>query len=88
MLSDNARRWIEDVTGGRVAAVAVVRGATSSALHSVEVDSDGQRRKLLLRRFTDSEWVGREPDLAVREATSVQHAKRAGLLAPELVATD
>jgi len=88
VLSDNARRWIEDVAGGRVASVAVVRGATSSALHSVDVESDGQRRKLLLRRFTDSEWVRREPDLAIREATSVQHAKRAGLPAPDLVATD
>jgi len=88
VLSDNARRWIEDVAGGRVAGVAVVGGATSSALHSVEVESDGQLRKLLLRRFTDSEWVRREPDLAIREATSVQHAKRAGLPAPELIATD
>jgi aminoglycoside phosphotransferase (APT) family kinase protein len=88
VLSVNARRWIEDVTGGRVAGVAVVRGATSSALHSVEVENDGQRRKLLLRRFTDSDWVRREPDLAIREATSVQHARRAGLPAPELVATD
>ena len=88
MLSDNARRWIEDVTGGRVAGVSVVRGAASSALHSVEVETNGQRRKLLLRRFTDSEWVRREPDLAIREAMSVQHARRAGLPAPELVATD
>ena len=88
MLSHDVRRWIEDATGGRVTGVAVMRGATSSALHSVEVESDGQRRAFVLRRFTDSEWVRREPEVAVREAVSVQHARRAGLPAPELVATD
>ena len=88
MLSHDVRHWIEDAVGGRVSSVAVMRGATSSALHSVEVESDGRRRSLVLRRFTDSEWVRCEPDLAVREAVSLQHAKRAGLPAPELVATD
>lgn len=88
MLSHDVRRWIEDVVGGRVCGVAVMRGATSSALHSVEVEIDGQRRNFVLRRFTDSAWVRREPDIAVREAASLQHARQAGLSAPELVATD
>lgn len=87
-LSHNARRWIEDATGGRVASVAVLPGATSSALHSVVVESNDQRRSLVLRRFTNRDWVRREPDVAVREAASLQHAKSARLPVPELVATD
>jgi aminoglycoside phosphotransferase (APT) family kinase protein len=88
MLSHNVRSWIEDTVGGRVTSVGVLPGATSSMLHAIEVESDGRRRSLVLRRFTDEDWVRREPDIAVREAASVQQAARAGLPVPELVATD
>lgn len=71
-----------------MASVAALPGATSSALHSVAVESNGQRRSLVLRRFTNRDWVRREPDVALREAASLQHATRAGLPVPELVATD
>ena len=87
-LSHNARRWIEDVAGGRVTSVAVLPGATSSVLHSIEVERNGQLHKLVLRRFTNEAWVRLEPDIAVREASSVEKATRAGLPAPALVATD
>ncbi|MFL5487867.1 MAG: aminoglycoside phosphotransferase family protein [Gemmatimonadaceae bacterium] len=68
--------------------VAVLPGATSSLLHSVEIDLSGQRRTLVLRRFVNEKWVREEPDVAVREAASLQHATRAGLAAPELIAVD
>jgi aminoglycoside phosphotransferase (APT) family kinase protein len=88
MLSHNVRSWIETAADGRVTSVAVIPGATSSVLHRVDVESNGVRRSLVLRRFTKNEWVREEPDVAVRESVSVQHATRAGLAAPELVATD
>ena len=88
MLSHNVRSWIEDAAEGRVTSVAVLPGATSSLLHSIEIESNGQRRSLVLRRFTNEVWVRQEPDIAVREAASLQQATRAGLPAPQLVATD
>jgi aminoglycoside phosphotransferase (APT) family kinase protein len=88
MLSHNVRSWIETAADGRVTSVAVLPGATSSVVHRVEVESNGERRALVLRRFTNDDWVRAEPDIAVREAAGVQHATRAGLPAPELVATD
>ena len=88
MLPDNVRRWIEEATGGRVTSAAVIPGATSSLLHAVEVESDGSQRSLVLRRFTNEDWVRQEPDVAAREAASVQHAANAGLPVPELVACD
>ena len=88
MLSHATRAWIEDAAGGRVTSVAAMPGATSSVLHSVEVEGKGHRRSLVLRRFTNKEWVRLEPDIAVREAASLQQATRAGLPAPKLVATD
>jgi len=88
VLSENTRRWIEGATGGRVISVGVMSGATSSLLHSVDVEASAGRSTLVLRRFTDGAWAKREPDLAKREARSLQHARRAGLPTPELIALD
>ena len=88
MLPEQVRRWIEDSVGGRVISAALLPGATSTLLHSVEVDCNGASLNLVLRRFVDEEWVKREPDVASREAASLRHATRAGLSAPELVACD
>jgi aminoglycoside phosphotransferase (APT) family kinase protein len=88
MLSENTRRWIESTTGARVISVAVLPGATSSLLHAVEIESAHGRHSLVLRRFANQEWVTREPEVAVREGLSLQHATRAGLPVPELIAVD
>jgi aminoglycoside phosphotransferase (APT) family kinase protein len=88
MLSENTQRWIESMTGARVLSVAVLPGATASLLHSVEIESTAGRHSLVLRRFVNKEWVEREPDVAIREGLSLQHANRAGLPVPELIAVD
>jgi aminoglycoside phosphotransferase (APT) family kinase protein len=88
MLSHNVRSWIETAADGRLISVAVLPGATSSALHRVEVERNAKHLSLVLRRFTNDDWVRAEPDLALREAVGLQHAARAGLPAPELVAID
>ena len=87
-LSENVRRWIERVTGSRIVSVSRMRGATSSRLDDVELEDANARRHVVLRRFTDENWVRREPDLALREGVSLQHAKRAALAAPTLIAVD
>jgi aminoglycoside phosphotransferase (APT) family kinase protein len=46
------------------------------------------KRSLVLRRFVNEQWVRAEPDVAVREGMSLQHATRAGLPAPDLIALD
>jgi aminoglycoside phosphotransferase (APT) family kinase protein len=88
MLSENARRWIESATGARVISVALLPGATSSLLHAVEIESTAGKQLLVLRRFVNQKWVEREPDVAVREGLSLQHATRAGLPVPQLIALD
>lgn len=88
MLSANTRRWIEDASSARIVSVKPMAGATSTLLHSIEIDVGDERRCLVLRRFNDEQWVKREPDVARREARSLQHAVRAGLAAPTLIAVD
>ena len=88
MLSKNSRRWIEGATNARVISVAALPGATSSLLHAVEVNGPSGRRSLVLRRFVNEKWVRAEPDVAVHEGMSLQHATRADLPAPDLIAVD
>lgn len=88
MLSDNTRAWVESATGARVTGVVRMRGATSSLLHDIELEANGRTSHAVMRRFTDQQWVKREPDVALREAQSLQHAVRAGLSAPGLIAVD
>jgi len=88
VLSENTRRWIEGATSGRIISVRALPGATSSLLHAVEVEGATGKRSLVLRHFVSEKWVKAEPGVAVREGMSLQHATRAGLPAPELVALD
>jgi len=88
MLTESVRAWIERATHARVVGVERIRDATSSLLNDVEVEGDGGRAHVILRRFTDKTWVRSEPDVALREAVSLQHATRAGLPAPTFVALD
>jgi aminoglycoside phosphotransferase (APT) family kinase protein len=88
MLPGNVTGWIQNAAEGRVISATILAGATSSLVHTVEVERDGARRRLVLRRFVNEDWVRQEPDVAVREAASLKHAAKAGLPAPELVALD
>src|SRR5512132_4142981 len=88
MLPDNVRSWIESAVGGRVISATLMPGATSSLLHSVEIERKDGPHSLVLRRFVSEEWVNDEPDIAAREAASIQHATKAKLPAPELVGCD
>jgi aminoglycoside phosphotransferase (APT) family kinase protein len=88
MLTESTRGWIEAATGGRVIGLTRIRAATSCLLHDIEIEDARGKRHVMLRRFTDQLWVKREPDVARREARSLQHAARASLPVPALIAVD
>lgn len=58
-------------------------------LHKLDVNHRGVRRRLVLRRYIDREWLAREPDLAAREAKALKLLEGvSGLRTPKLVAVD
>ena len=58
-------------------------------MHALEIKNRGVRRKLVLRRYIDLDWLAREPDLADREAKTLQVLENTpGLRTPKLVAVD
>ncbi len=89
-LPPEALRWVARSVGmgATIESVKPLAGATSSVLHSIDVNHEGCRLGVVLRRFVNAEWLKLEPDLARHEAASLMRAARAGVPTPELVAFD
>jgi aminoglycoside phosphotransferase (APT) family kinase protein len=89
-LPSDLLHWIADAIGPgtTVESVRQLQGATSSTLYAVDAARNGRRVDLVLRRFTNREWLREEPDIPQREAESMRMARRVGVSAPEPVALD
>lgn len=85
--SDAALRWVESITGHRVAEWSVLRGGMSSAMYAVDLDSDTAAR-MVLRCYVRPDLNEEESDLAEREAAALQVAATTELSTPELIAVD
>ena len=85
-----ALRWVVEAVGrgATIQAVQPLAGATSSTLHSLEVAYRGRSLKLVLRQFTNEEWLGEEPGLAAHEAANLKKVAAAAVATPELIAYD
>lgn len=93
LLPAATRRWLRHVLGddSQIVAVQPLAGATSAMLHSLTVQQrePGQPpQQLVLRRFTQADWLAEEPDLAAHEAAALAHMAAASLPTPLLVAVD
>ena len=74
--------WVCDALGGHrvVVGVTALPGGMSSAVHKVRVRAaNGLETDVVLKRFLDTAWLAREPDLAVREVTALDAAHALGV---------
>lgn len=81
----HVREWVRDATGLTVRRVVRLVGASSAALHRLEM-SDGSA--IVLRRYVWRAYLAAEPDAPAREVEAIAFARRHGLPVPELVAHD
>jgi Ser/Thr protein kinase RdoA (MazF antagonist) len=78
------RRWVHSHLGTAAAVdFSLLPGATSSTVFRVTVAG---KSRAVLRLFSNAAWLQREADLAEHEAAALQHAARAGVPAPRLIA--
>lgn len=89
-LTPDIQRWLTGAMGsGAVMQSAhVLAGSTSSTLYGVELEQRGRSVSLVLRLFTNAEWLADEPDLAAHEAAVLNKAAAIPLPTPELVTVD
>lgn len=77
--------WVERVTVRSVVHHQSLAGATSSEIHRIGLN-DGS--VVVLRLFTNREWLAMEPDLAEHEAAALAAVAMLPLSCPELLAFD
>ena len=82
---DHVRDWVKDMTGSTVVRTRRLPGATSAALHRLDL-ADGSR--LVLRRYAWRAYREAEPEAPRRETDALCFARSHGLAVPEVVAAD
>lgn len=80
-----ARDWIRRVTGSRVASVRRLPGASSTAVHAVQLAAG---TTLVLRRYVWEKFRTEEPEAPTREVEALEHARRHRLPVPAVIAAD
>ena len=80
--------WIGATLGGTAVATRRLTGGISAGMDVVEIERDGIREPVVLRRYVNDAWLAVEPDLARREAGLLEHLEVHGVAAPRLLAVD
>ncbi|MFC4779194.1 phosphotransferase family protein [Paenibacillus sp. GCM10023252] len=91
-LSSRVQEWAVQAAAGKGAIVLGTErlyGGMSALMHKVILQSaEGAIRQIVVRQFTNQDWLQEEPDLARHEAGSLRLAGRAAIQTPELIAYD
>jgi aminoglycoside phosphotransferase (APT) family kinase protein len=82
---DDAIDWAGEVVGATITAVTPLTGGMSTGIHLLET-TGGER--VVMRRFLNPHWLGIDPDLAVREAQTLQALEATAVPAPAFVGVD
>ncbi len=90
LLSPDIQHWLTDAvgTGAAIDSARVLTGGVTASLYAVDVRQGGWLLHLVLRLFTNAEWLAEEPDLAVHEAAALRKIVGLSIPVPELVAVD
>jgi aminoglycoside phosphotransferase (APT) family kinase protein len=89
-LSPKINAWIQASIGNAVVikSAAKLKGSTSSDLYAITISEGGSEHQVVLRLFTNRNWLSHEPDLAVHEASALQAIANLDLPVPHLIAFD
>jgi len=87
---ERALAWVaKSVGGARLLGVRSRSGGTSSAIHMLYLeDRQGERVRVVMRRYVRLDWLAEEPDLAAREAEMLEILENSDLPVPRLIAVD
>jgi aminoglycoside phosphotransferase (APT) family kinase protein len=89
-LSPRINVWIQSNIGSAavIKSASKLKGSTSSDLFSMTLAEGATERQVVLRLFTNRNWLTHEPDLAVHEASALRAISQLDLPVPHLIAFD
>ena len=74
--------------GSAILSMTLLKGGISATLHSLKLQVGDQQQDVVLRQFTNREWLQEAPDLARREAECLAWAEAVDLPTPQVIAFD
>lgn len=88
MMMDQVLKWVVESVGGKgeVLSATPLMGGISATLHSIDLLVDDELQTVVLRQFTNQEWLRQQPRLARQEADSLAWANLVDVPTPQLIA--
>lgn len=89
-LSNEVRQWVLESFDSRdtIQSVSPLYGGISSNIFRLEIRGQRGIQLVVLRQFTDQDWLRKEPDLVQHEAENLKRAAEVKVPTPELIAID
>lgn len=87
-LSQQTRMWVEFQLGGVILSESPLKGGMSSQMTLLEIELRSGKTDVVLREYTDTEWLALEPDIAFQEAKNLNQAEQLSVTTPVLIAFD
>lgn len=83
-LTRKSLEWVESILNEKVKSAERLEGGTSSLLHLVELES----YEVVLREYTNEEWLEEEPVIVSQEAKNLLEAESVDVPTPKLLGVD
>lgn len=83
-LTKKTLKWIETKLMEEIKDTRALEGGTSSLMHLLTMET----REVILREYTNDEWLAEDPTVVSREAENLIEAEKIDLSTPELLAVD
>jgi len=87
-ISEQTIQWIEASIEGEVLEYEPLMGGMSSDLTLLKVKTSDDIQEIVLREYTDQEWLEMEPDIAFKEAENLTQVDKLTVTTPYLIASD
>lgn len=87
-ISERTLKWVEDQLEGEVKGQSTLPGGTSSQMTLLEIKRDKTSEEVILREYTNEDWLETEPQIAFQEAMNLKQAKKAAVKTPNCLGVD
>ncbi|TVP93213.1 phosphotransferase family protein [Alkalibacterium sp.] len=87
-ISDQTQKWVEDQLEGKILSWAPMPGGMSSQISLLKIKKKNSINEVVLREYTDTQWLKTAPSIAFQEAENLKQAEQVSLSTPICLAVD
>jgi len=88
-ISDQTKKWVEDQLEGKIKSTKPMPGGTSSQMSLLQIKTNQEAlEEVVLREYTDTDWLEMEPTIAFQEAENLKEAEKVAMPTSVCLAVD